>query len=211
MGWLSSRTAAGLLFEVDLRLRPNGNAGLLVSSFDAFARYQREQAWVWEHQALTRARHCAGLPSLAARFENLRREVLARVRDRKLLANEIQTMRQKILDAHPNRSALFDLKHDRGGLIDVEFCVQYLVLGYGAQHPCLLDDAGNIALLQRAAAAGLLPLELATAAGDAYRHYRALQHRLRLDDGAYARVPKATVAPSLTTVERLWSEVFRDG
>ena len=210
MGWLSSRTAAGLLFEVDLRLRPNGNAGLLVSSFDAFARYQREQAWVWEHQALTRARHCAGLPSLAARFENLRREVLARVRDRKLLANAIQTMRQKILDAHPNRSALFDLKHDRGGLIDVEFCVQYLVLGYGAQHPCLLDDAGNIALLQRAAAAGLLPLELATAAGDAYRHYRALQHRLRLDDGAYARVPKATVAPSLATVERLWSEVFRD-
>lgn len=208
MGWLSSRTAAGLLFEVDLRLRPNGNSGLLVSSLDAFARYQRENAWVWEHQALTRARHCAGLASVAPWFESLRRELLARVREPVALAGEILKMRHQVAEGHPNRSELFDLKHDRGGLIDVEFAVQYLVLAHSSRHPGLLDDVGNIALLERAAQAALIDPALARAAGDAYRRYRAIQHRLRLDDHPYARVLPANVAPEVANVKALWHAVF---
>ena len=208
MGWLSSRTAAGLLFEVDLRLRPNGNSGLLVSSLDAFARYQRENAWVWEHQALTRARYCAGLSSIGPWFEALRRELLARVREPIALAGEILKMRHQAAEGHPNRSQLFDLKHDRGGLIDVEFAVQYLVLAHSSRHPTLIDDVGNIALLERAAQAGLIDPVLARAAGDAYRRYRAIQHRLRLDDSPYARVPPANVAAEVASVNALWHAVF---
>jgi len=211
MGWLSSRTAAGLLFEVDLRLRPNGNSGLLVSSLEAFARYQRESAWVWEHQALTRARHCAGLRSIQPWFEDLRRELLARVRgpgERAELAHAILDMRHQVAAGHPNRSELFDLKHDRGGLIDVEFTVQFLVLAHSAQHPALLDDVGNITLLERAALGGLISPELAQAAGDAYRRYRALQHRLRLDDSPYARVPHTQVVREVSSVTALWHTVF---
>jgi glutamate-ammonia-ligase adenylyltransferase len=208
MGWLSSRTAAGLLFEVDLRLRPNGNSGLLVSSLEAFARYQRESAWVWEHQALTRARYCAGLRSIEPWFEDLRRELLARVRGPAKLAREILDMRHQVAAGHPNRSELFDLKHDRGGLIDVEFTVQFLVLAHSARHPELLDDVGNITLLERAARCGLIPLALAQAAGDAYRRYRALQHRLRLDDSPYARVPHGHVTEETFSVTALWLTVF---
>ena len=208
MGWLSSRTAAGLLFEVDLRLRPNGNSGLLVSSLEAFARYQRESAWVWEHQALTRARYCAGLRSIEPWFEDLRRELLARVRGPAELAREILDMRHQVAAGHPNRSELFDLKHDRGGLIDVEFTVQFLVLAHSARHPELLDDVGNITLLERAARGGLIPPALAQAAGDAYRRYRALQHRLRLDDSPYARVPHGHVTEEVFSVTALWLTVF---
>jgi len=210
MGWLSSRTAAGLLFEVDLRLRPNGNSGLLVSSLEAFARYQHESAWVWEHQALTRARHCAGLASIEPWFEDLRRALLARVREPAELARKILDMRHQVAAGHPNRSDLFDLKHDRGGLIDVEFTVQYLILAHSARHPVLLDDVGNIALLERAARSGLIPPALAQGASDAYRRYRALQHRLRLDDGPYARVAHAQVAKEVSSVTTLWHTVFGD-
>jgi glutamate-ammonia-ligase adenylyltransferase len=208
MTWLSSRTGAGILFEVDLRLRPNGNAGLLVCSFEAYARYQRENAWVWEHQALTRARYCAGFSPLGPRFEGLRREVLSRPRNPITLADEVLSMRQKVAAGHPNRSDLFDLKHDRGGLIDVEFAVQYLVLAHAAHHPELLDDVGNIALLERAAQSGLIDRNHARAAGDAYRHYRSLQHGLRLDDAAYARVDPAEVASLRVGVTALWDGIF---
>ena len=208
MGWLSSRTAAGLLFEVDLRLRPNGNSGLLVSSLEAFARYQRESAWVWEHQALTRARHCAGLRSIEPWFENLRRELLARSREPAALAQAILDMRHQVAAGHPNRSELFDLKHDRGGLIDVEFAVQFLVLAHSARHPALLDDVGNISLLERAAQGGLIAPALALGGADAYRRYRALQHRLRLDDSPYARVPHTEVANEISSVTALWHAVF---
>src|SRR5690606_15940019 len=143
-GWLSTRTAAGQLFDIDLRLRPNGAAGLLVSTISAFDAYQRDSAWAWEHQALTRARFCAGDPAIGERFEAIRREVLARPRDLARLREEVIAMRRKMHDGHPNRSELFDLKHDRGGMVDIEFIVQYLVLAHSAQHPTLQDNLGNI-------------------------------------------------------------------
>ncbi len=207
-GWLSSRTAAGLLFEIDLRLRPNGAAGLLVSKLGAFDTYQRESAWVWEHQALTRARFSAGDRAIGERFEAIRRQALSRRRDPAQLRDEVIAMRRKMHEGHPNRSELFDLKHDRGGMVDIEFLVQFLVLGHACDHPPLLDNAGNIALLGRAAGFGLIDDVLAARTADAYRRYRKLQHQLKLDDAAYARVDPATVAAEREVVIALWTTVL---
>lgn len=207
-GWLSTRTAAGLLFEIDLRLRPNGAAGLLVSTLPAFEAYQRDSAWPWEHQALTRARFCAGDRAIGERFEAIRRDVLARRRDLAKLREEVVAMRRKMHDGHPNRSELFDLKHDRGGMVDIEFIVQYLVLAHSADHPPLLENRGNIALLGMAAGAGLIDAGLASAAADAYRRYRRLQHKLRLDDAEYARIPPDDAKDERAAVTQLWSAVL---
>jgi glutamate-ammonia-ligase adenylyltransferase len=201
-----------VLFDIDLRLRPNGNAGLMVSSFGAFERYQRNDdglgAWTWEHQALTRARSCAGDAALGARFEQLRSEILARPRDLAKLRADVLAMRQKMHDGHPNRSALFDLKHDSGGMVDVEFIVQTLVLGHAHVHSRLLGNLGNIALLNIAGELGLVPVALAARVADAYRHMRAVQHRLRLNGAAYARVKPAEVEDDARSVKTLWATVF---
>ncbi|MDO4904351.1 MAG: bifunctional [glutamate--ammonia ligase]-adenylyl-L-tyrosine phosphorylase/[glutamate--ammonia-ligase] adenylyltransferase [Lautropia sp.] len=207
-GWLQTRTAAGTLFEVDLRLRPNGNAGMLVSSRQAFEVYQQEAAWVWEHQALTRARHCAGTPSIGRFFETLRAGILAKARDQAPLAEEIRSMRRKMHDGHPNDSGLFDIKHDPGGMVDIEFMVQYLVLAFSHRFPELLDNKGNIELLRRASAAGLIRPEQGYVIGDAYRRYRQLQHELRLNDARRARVPHAQVASEAAAVRELWQQLL---
>lgn len=191
MTWLTSRTTAGGLFDVDLRLRPDGAAGLLVATLLGFKNYQEHNAWVWEHQALTRARHCAGDPGLGAAFEAERRAILAAPRDLGNLRQEIAGMRAKMHAGHPNPSGLFDLKHDQGGMVDIEFCVQYLVLGFSRLHPELLENVGNIALLRRAGQAGLIEAGSADAVARAYREYRRRQHRLRLSEAGYARVPPA--------------------
>jgi len=206
--WLTTVTSAGVLYETDLRLRPDGAAGLMVSSFEAFETYQRSKAWVWEHQALTRARHVAGDAGIGRRFESLRCEILRQRRDPQPLAQEVTAMRQRMLDAHPNRSELFDLKHDRGGIIDVEFIVQYLILAHAADHVELTANAGNLALLRKSAELGLIPTDLAEATHGAYRLYRQRQHSLRLRGDRYARVETASVAPQLDAVRRLWATVF---
>jgi glutamate-ammonia-ligase adenylyltransferase len=206
--WLSSRTSAGVLFETDLALRPSGGAGLLVSSMSAFRRYQVESAWLWEHQALTRARFCAGDAAIGAVFDALRRDLLQTERDPAKLGAEVLTMRQKMLEAHPNRSGLFDLKHDRGGMVDIEFIVQHLVLAHSAAHYELTGNLGNIALLHMAGALGLIPADLAQRVADAYRDYRRLQHRLRLNGAEFARVERTTVAPHIEATLALWKAVF---
>jgi [glutamine synthetase] adenylyltransferase / [glutamine synthetase]-adenylyl-L-tyrosine phosphorylase len=208
--WLSSQTAAGILFETDLRLRPNGDSGLIACSLESFRKYQLESAWVWEHQALTRARFSAGDPALGAAFERIREEVLRLPRELGELRREVLAMRQKMRDAHAGKSPLFDLKHDSGGLIDVEFLVQYLVLGHAHAHPQLTGNLGNIALLRIAAELGLIPADRAAACGDSYRHMRHLQHRQRLNDRA-SRVDADEVAAARAPVQALWQAVFQEG
>ncbi len=209
--WLSAQTSAGQLFETDLRLRPNGDSGLVVSSMAAFRQYQLESAWLWEHQALTRARFTAGDPAVGAAFERIRCEVLCQKRDLAKLREEIMAMRKKMLDAHATkmdeRDTVFNLKHDAGGLIDVEFVVQYLVLGYSWQYRELTGNKGNIALLAMAAQRGLIPVDLADAVRDAYRDYRRMQHVARLNDQT-SRIAKADVAERVVVVRRLWKTVF---
>jgi [glutamine synthetase] adenylyltransferase / [glutamine synthetase]-adenylyl-L-tyrosine phosphorylase len=206
--WLTTTTPAGTLFETDLRLRPNGDSGLLVSSLDAFRRYQRESAWVWEHQALTRARFCAGDAEIGALFEEERKSILTAKRDPAKLAEEVLAMRRRMHEGHPNRSELFDVKHDRGGMIDIEFVVQYLVLAHSHRHAELVANLGNIALLSIMAGLGLVPVALAEQVRAAYRDYRRLQHRLRLNGARYARVPHGEVAPHIEATRALWQAVF---
>lgn len=205
--WLSSQTAAGILFETDLRLRPNGDSGLLACSLEAFRKYQLESAWVWEHQALTRARFAAGDPAIGEAFEKIRCEVLCQERDPGKLRAEVIAMRRKMRDANPGRQGLFDLKHDAGGLIDVEFLIQYLVLGHARSHPALTGNLGNIALLRIAAELGLIPSDLAQKCGDSYRRMRHLQHRQRLN-GLSSRIELSEAAQAIEPVKQLWNIVF---
>jgi len=206
--WLSSRTSAGMLFETDLQLRPSGASGLMVSSVEAFVRYQEESAWVWEHQALTRARYCAGDSAVGQAFEAIREAILRKAREPAGLARAIVEMREKLHAAHPNKSGLFDVKHDRGGMIDIEFSVQFLVLANAQRFANLTRNLGNIALLKMAAGHGLIADELAERGRDAYREFRRVQHSLRLNGAQYARVPAAQVARHAEAVRDLWNAVF---
>ena len=208
--WMTSHTSAGILFDVDIALRPDGASGLLVSSFTAFEKYQRESAWVWEHQALTRARFCAGDTAIGARFETLRAELLKMPRDKNELTHEVLTMRQRMHDAHPNQSDLFDLKHDSGGMIDIEFIVQYLILQYAAHYPQLTADIGNIALLKLLGQLHLIDTSLAETAADAYRDFRKLQHQIRLKGADKARVELTPLVDSQRkAVNQLWREAIQ--
>ncbi|CAN5807218.1 bifunctional [glutamate--ammonia ligase]-adenylyl-L-tyrosine phosphorylase/[glutamate--ammonia-ligase] adenylyltransferase [soil metagenome] len=209
--WLTLRTAAGELFDIDTALRPNGNSGLLVTSLASFEKYQTGRgsntAWTWEHQAITRARFCAGPRALAPQFEAVRRAVLSAPRDPVALAIEVQNMREKVRAARPVKAGLFDVKHSPGGMMDAEFAVQYLVLAHAAKQPELLDNVGNIGLLQRAEGCMLLPPGVGRAAADAYRELRRAQHRARLDEKPTQFDP-ASMAIQRDAVLALWHAVF---
>ena len=209
---LGTRTASGALYEVDMRLRPSGNSGLLVSSLAAFARYQAESAWVWEHQALVRARPVAGDAQLAERFAAVRHEVLCRVRDRADLAREVGAMREK-MRAHLGSGAmaqnegLFDLKQDAGGIVDIEFMVQFAVLAESCRHPELTRWTDNIRILDDLAATGVLSSADADHLREAYKVYRAAAHRLQLQRQPEV-VPAAEVAAPRAVVTALWERLL---
>ncbi len=211
--WMTAHTSAGILFDIDTALRPDGASGMLVSSLAAFERYQDTAAWVWEHQALTRARFGAGDAAIGARFEAVRERVLRKDRSGQAgeLKAEVLKMRKKMRDAYPNRTALFDLKHDAGGMIDVEFMVQYLVLRHAAQYAQLTINVGNIALLRMCGELGLIDAALSMAVGDAYRVMRKLQHQLRLQGQDNARIEPALVEQHSARVRTLWETMFGAG
>ena len=212
--WLTTSTGAGTLFDLDLRLRPNGESGLLITDLDAFRRYQLREgdatntAWVWEHQALTRARFCAGDEQIGRAFEDIRHRVLTTPRESAPLAAEIVAMRERVAVGHPNRTERFDVKHDRGGMVDIEFVVQYWVLLHAAHDPELIRNTGNIALLREVARFGLMSAEEAETVGAAYRTYRKLQHQLRLDGMEKACVPHERIEREREAVLGLWRRVF---
>ena len=175
---LSVMTARGHLYEVDMRLRPSGRAGPMVSAIDGFARYQSEQAWTWESQALVRARVIAGDRALGERFEATRVAALTRPRDRAKLRQDIVSMRARIAEASKEE---VDLKRDPGGIVDVEFLVQYLVLAFAGEHQELCAFTDNVRILETAAGTGLVTAAEATALTDAYLGLRSEWHRSVLD------------------------------
>ncbi len=211
INWLTVKTGEGDLFEIDTALRPNGNSGLLITTFDAFADYQQQRgsntAWTWEHQAMTRARFVLGDDDLRARFDAIREVVITAPRDHSLLKAEIVAMRDKVRQAHPLRGEAFDVKHSAGGMVDAEFAVQYLVLARSSQHRELIPNLGNIALLQRAEDVGLLPAGVGLAAADAYRELRRVQHHARLNEEP-TQVEPQQVATQRDAVLALWRAVF---
>ncbi len=211
INWMTVKTADGDLYEIDTALRPNGNSGLLVTRFEAYADYQEQRgsntAWTWEHQAMTRARFVMGWPSLAPRFDAVRHAVISAPRDAASLKTEIAAMREKVRQGHPVKPGHFDVKHSAGGMVDAEFVVQYLVLLHTAAHPELADNVGNIALLQRAEKADLLPAGVGEAAANAYREMRRLQHRARLNEEP-TQVDPVTLQAEREAVLTLWQFVM---
>ncbi|WP_291929581.1 bifunctional [glutamate--ammonia ligase]-adenylyl-L-tyrosine phosphorylase/[glutamate--ammonia-ligase] adenylyltransferase [Limnohabitans sp.] len=211
INWMTVKTADGDLYEIDTALRPNGNSGLLVTRFEAYADYQQQRgsntAWTWEHQAMTRARFVMGLPGLAPQFDTVRHAVISAPRDAVSLKAEIVAMRDKVRQGHPVKAERFDVKHSPGGMVDAEFAVQYLVLLHTAAHPELADNVGNIALLQRAEKAGLLPTGVGQAAANAYREMRRVQHRARLNEEP-TDVPLEQLASEREAVLALWRGVM---
>ncbi|RMX05647.1 bifunctional [glutamate--ammonia ligase]-adenylyl-L-tyrosine phosphorylase/[glutamate--ammonia-ligase] adenylyltransferase [Corticibacter populi] len=209
--WLTAKTAEGDLYEIDTALRPNGNSGLLVTSFQAYANYQQQRgsntAWTWEHQAMTRARFVLGSDHLRERFDEVRSAVIQAPRDRAALRQEIRAMRERMRAAHPGHAGQFDVKHSPGGMIDIEFATQYLVLAHSAEHPELVRNAGNIALLQIAEQQGLLPAPVGHSAADAYRALRRIQHIARLNEQP-ARIPLQEAEPHQLAGLALWQAVF---
>ncbi|MDO4640448.1 MAG: bifunctional [glutamate--ammonia ligase]-adenylyl-L-tyrosine phosphorylase/[glutamate--ammonia-ligase] adenylyltransferase [Neisseria sp.] len=203
--WLSGNTGAGTLYEVDLRLRPNGDSGFLAHTVTAFEKYQHESAWTWEHQSLTRARYITGSPDIGRAFEKIRRDILTGTRDTESLRHEIIDMREKMFPTHPPLDT--DVKYARGGVVDVEFIVQYLILSQSQHCPALLENYGNIALLRMAAEHGLIDAESARASRRAYRFFRKCQHDKKLRDAEKIEAGAELLA-HYAAVKTLWAEVF---
>ena len=178
---LNTQTASGVLYQVDTRLRPSGEAGLLVTSFAAFAEYQCNKAWTWEHQALVRAHCIFGSTAFNEDFSRVRQRVLTKIRDNKTLTTDIITMRQKMLDS-VSKHAHFDIKQDPGGIVDIEFIVQYCVLRWAPDYWAVLQYTDNLQLLQNLARSQLLNNMDANILIDAYRYYRKRLNTLTLQN-----------------------------
>lgn len=213
--WFNTLTNAGLLYETDLQLRPDGNSGLLVSSVEAFQDYQQHKAWVWEHQALTRARFVAGDANIGKAFENIRLNVLTQSRDARTLKNEIVAMREKMREAHQSKVGQFDVKHGLGGMIDVEFMVQYFVLAYASKYVQLTENIGNIALLRRFAELDFLTNDASSLLIEAYRAFRQSIHRSKLQSvEAVVRVDDDNgreILQYAAQVAALWRKLMQSG
>jgi glutamate-ammonia-ligase adenylyltransferase len=183
--FLTTQTGSGELYEIDTRLRPDGHKGLLVTSTDAFERYQEDNAWTWEHQALLRARAVAGSAAVAKEFERIRKDTLIRRVKRESLRNDVISMRQRMRkELDRSNTTQFDLKHGSGGIGDIEFLVQYLVLNYAKAHPDVIFYSDNIRQLDALTTAGCLERAVGDRLQDCYRSYRLRQHHLMLDGQA---------------------------
>ncbi|MCS4314587.1 glutamate-ammonia-ligase adenylyltransferase [Pseudomonas sp. BIGb0381] len=213
---LTTQTNSGQLYEVDMRLRPSGASGLLVSSLGAFDRYQQNEAWTWEHQALIRARVLVGSQDVGQAFEQVRAKVLGRERDLAKLRQEVSEMRAKMRDNLGTKAtaagtganafdatALFDLKQDAGGIVDIEFMVQYAALAWSAQHPSLLRYTDNIRILEGLEQVGLMPAADAHLLREVYKAYRSAAHRQALQNEA-GTVPGDQFADERRQVMRIW-------
>ncbi len=211
---LNTFTPSGQLYEVDMRLRPSGNSGLLTSSLNAFRDYQINEAWTWEHQALVRARVVAGSPALQARYEAVREEVLSQPQDLPTLRGEVVEMREKMrenLGTKANEqdadNPVFNLKQDRGGIVDIEFLVQYLTLSQAPQHPEMLRWTDNIRILDTVQSVGLLSETECEQLREAYKTYRAAGHRQSLQ-GLSGKISHDQMTDSRTAVEAIWKKVM---
>lgn len=206
---LSTHTLAGKLYEIDMRLRPSGSSGALVSTAASFLKYQLESAWTWEHQALVRARVVAGSDALGVHFERIRNRVLGKQRVPEELRRDIVSMRLRMRRELGSKRPLqtFHLKQDAGGLVDIEFIVQYLVLAHAHQHAQLLEWTDNMRLLDTAAACGVIAAEDAKALQQIYIGYRTLLHHLALDKAAYL-LPGTEFSAERQRVTAIWDTLF---
>ena len=213
---LTTQTNSGQLYEVDMRLRPSGASGLLVSSVGAFERYQLQEAWTWEHQALVRARVLVGCGQVATAFKEVRARVVGQARELDVLRASVSDMRAKMRSSLGTKATAagtggnafdggvpFDLKQDAGGIVDIEFMVQYAALAWSHAHPALLRWTDNIRLLEELEQAGLLPAADAVLLREAYKSFRSASHRQALQKQA-GTVDGAQFAEERRAVMRIW-------
>jgi len=210
---LNTLTPSGQLYEVDMRMRPSGNSGLLGSSVKALKDYQQKEAWTWEKQALVRARVVAGCPEVAKKFEQVRAEILTEPRDPEQLRSDVIKMRHKMRDnlgSKPDATGerqTFHLKQDAGGMVDIEFIAQYCVLRFSSEHPELLQWTDNMRLLETVEQVGLLTSEAVAQLSEAYLVYRQADH-----DASMQQVASVVSADQFTehraNVTRVWQGLF---
>jgi glutamate-ammonia-ligase adenylyltransferase len=208
---LTVHTAAGRLYEVDVRLRPSGKGGLAFTQIRAFEDYQRKEAWTWEHQALLHSRWVAGDAGLGAEFGRIRREVLMHAVRRETLREDIVAMRERMrTELSRAREGLFDLKQDRGGIADIEFIAQYWVLRFVREHPPLCEFADTIRHLESVGSAALIDHGVIDCLVDAYRRYREAAHHLSLEQKAPIVEP-GPFADTRDRVAAIWQQVMVAG
>ena len=209
---LNTFTTSGQLYEVDMRLRPSGNSGLLVSSLKAFEAYQMNEAWTWEHQALVRARVVAGSKRLKTEFESVRAKVLCKERNTDELRDEVIAMRQKMRDhlGSAEGSEEFNIKQDAGGIVDIEFAVQYLVLQHSKDSATLYEFTDNVRIINALAEAGYLDDAQAEVLSESYKTYRALGHRQTLQN-AKGVVTKDALYEMRKSVSGVWKALLNIG
>lgn len=205
---LTTRMASGQLFEVDMRLRPNGNSGMLVSSLKAFEHYQQNEAWTWEHQALIRARAVSGDPGVIQRFQDIRERVLCQPRDLSRLRADVSEMRRKMAD-NLDRSdgEVFDVKQGPGGLVDIEFLVQFSVLRWASEYPGLIRWTDNARLLKTLSEHRLLPDNAAEQLFGAYQVFRTIAHRCALQD-TKAFIAQNELLEERAMVRDIWDDLL---
>ncbi|MEH6911829.1 MAG: bifunctional [glutamate--ammonia ligase]-adenylyl-L-tyrosine phosphorylase/[glutamate--ammonia-ligase] adenylyltransferase [Oceanicoccus sp.] len=211
---MTAQTPSGMLYDVDMRLRPSGTSGLLVTSIKAFESYQWKDAWTWEHQALVRARVVAGDANLAKKFEALRRKLLCEPRDPAALKTAVVEMRHKMRDHLGSKSIdqdkQFHLKQDAGGIVDIEFLAQYAVLSEAARHPELADWSDNVRILESLQSCGVMSAEDAEGLTEAYKTFRSVTHRLALQQQKNM-VGADEFLPERRLVKALWQRWFGEG
>jgi glutamate-ammonia-ligase adenylyltransferase len=205
---LTTHTPAGILYETDMRLRPSGDSGMLVSHIEGFRNYQRHNAWTWEHQALIRARAISGDAMLRQRFEQVRREILTQFRDPDKIRREVAQMRFQLFQARkPANTHTFDIKQDRGGIMDIEFLVQYLILAHAHRHPEITYWTDNVRQLQALSQNSVINHQTAFRLRRAYLILRAASHRLNLR-GLPAQTERAHLQDLRTLVIHYWKKHF---
>ena len=207
---LTTTTRLGALYEVDMRLRPSGNSGLLVSSFTSFSDYQQNQAWTWEHQALVRVRAVVGDANLAGKFVKLREQILCKSRSQRALGGEVVAMREKMREhllTGVNKNTEFDLKQGEGGIVGIELMVQYAVLAWSHQHPPLTHYTDNIRILESLNNNGLISNTDTQALIDAYKAFRSQAHRLSLQEQK-GLIAITALGAERENVSRLWQQLM---
>ncbi|MBU2874053.1 bifunctional [glutamate--ammonia ligase]-adenylyl-L-tyrosine phosphorylase/[glutamate--ammonia-ligase] adenylyltransferase [Marinobacter salexigens] len=208
---LNAQTPSGQLYEVDMRLRPSGNSGLLVSTLQAFEKYQRNDAWTWEHQALARARGVAGSTEAISAFETVRHNILCQSRDKDKLRHEVVEMREKMRSTlgtpESKQEETFHIKHDAGGIVDMEFMVQYLMLAWCELHPELTQWSDNIRQMEELGRAGVLPVSDAEKLREAYIALRSSIHRRALQN-LNSQVAGGAFVDERVYIRSVWQKVM---
>jgi len=207
--FLNTQTQSGKLYEVDMRLRPSGGSGILVSSIKSFLDYQQTKAWTWEHQALVRARFVSGSENLKQSFNAMRKMILCQQRDDSVLRKDVCDMRIRMrAELIKAKTGYFDLKQSAGGITDIEFIIQYLILRWAHEYPDIIEFSDNLRLLEALVKNALIEEDDAKILSNAYLTYRQNVHQLTLQGKSTSNVPESGFNDYSESVIKIWNKIM---